>query len=142
MPSLKTYDLFISHAWKYGDSYERLVSLLRSAPNFDFRNYSAPSDKPLQTLGGTTVWTKSQIKDAIKRKIQPVNCVLVLSGMYLTYREWMQYELEVAAELNKPIIAIKPWGNTEVPLAVRLYADEIVNWNTSSIVQAIRMHSL
>lgn len=25
MPSLRTYDLFISHAWSYGDDYYRIV---------------------------------------------------------------------------------------------------------------------
>lgn len=32
MPYLKTYNLFISHAWAYGESYHRLVNLLNQAP--------------------------------------------------------------------------------------------------------------
>lgn len=34
MPYLKTYNLFISHAWAYGESYHRLVNLLNQAPYF------------------------------------------------------------------------------------------------------------
>ena len=34
MPPLKTYDLFISHAWKYDDDYYRLVKLLENAIYF------------------------------------------------------------------------------------------------------------
>ena len=89
MPALKTYDLFISHAWQYGDSYNRLNDMLSSAPNFYYRNYSAPMDKPLHNLNGTDVTTKNQIKAAIDRKIRCSNCVIVISGMYTTYREWM-----------------------------------------------------
>lgn len=42
MPELKTYDLFISHAWKYGDEYCNLIYLLDKAPCFSYRNYSPP----------------------------------------------------------------------------------------------------
>lgn len=46
MPSLKTYDIFISHAWRYGSDYEHLVNLLDSALFFNYRNYSAPKINP------------------------------------------------------------------------------------------------
>ena len=142
MPNLKTYDLFISHAWCYGDDYDRLVKLLNNANNFRYRNYSAPSDKPLHNLDGTDVLTTLAIRLAIGRKIEPVNCVLVISGMYYNNRKWMQYELEEASRLGKPIIAIKPWGNTRMPTEVAEYATVTVGWNTDSIVTAIRTYSL
>lgn len=142
MPALKTYDLFISHAWQYGNSYDRLVKLLDDAPYFYYRNYSAPSENPLRTLKGTDAMTKRQIMDAIERKIKPVNCVLIISGLYTSHHEWMQYEIETAVRLGKPVIGIVPWGNTEVPAIVRLHSDTIVNWNTDSIVRAIRDFSI
>lgn len=39
MPELKTYDLFISHAWKSieNSEYYRLVELLKAAPLFKWR---------------------------------------------------------------------------------------------------------
>lgn len=46
MPSLYDYRIFISHAWKYGDDYIRLVNLLDAAPYFHYFNYSAPEQKP------------------------------------------------------------------------------------------------
>ena len=46
MPKLYDYRLFISHAWKYGDSYKRLTDLLDKAPNFQYYNFSAPKEKP------------------------------------------------------------------------------------------------
>mgnify|MGYP002680818413 FL=1 len=142
MPSLKTYDLFISHAWKYGDDYDRLINLLDDAPNFYYRNYSAPEDNPLKNRNGTDVTNKTQIKDAIRRKINPVNCVLVISGIYYNNREWMQFELDYAKQKNKPIVAIKPRGNVIMPTEITDVADEVVNWNTDSIVTAIRNNSL
>lgn len=138
MPYLFNYHIFISHAWKYGDEYTRLVGMLDAAPNFSYYNYSAPREKPLQNLDSTDVITKSQIKAAIDRKIICSNCVLVISGMYVAHREWMQYELDAAVRMRKPIIAIQPWGAQKMPTAVSSVANEIVGWNTSSIVSAIR----
>lgn len=44
---LYPYRLFISHAWKYGNDYNNLITLLNAAPYFLYRNYSAPEEKPL-----------------------------------------------------------------------------------------------
>ncbi len=140
MPALKTYDLFISHAWKYGDEYYGLVGLLNMASNFYYRDYSAPEHKPL-ILTGTHVPDK-HIVDAIARKIRPVNCVLVLSGMYAAHREWIQAEIEIAQYYNKPIIGVIPRGQERLPNTVMEVAWEAVRWNTDSIVSAIRRNSL
>ena len=142
MPDLKTYDLFISHAWKYGEEYSRLVSLLKGAPYFKYRNYSAPEDKPLQNLDSSDVTTQAQIAAAIKRKISPVNIVVVIAGMYANNRRWMEYEINKALEMGKPIIAVKPWGNTVVPVYIQNVSKAVVGWNTESIVQPIRKYSI
>lgn len=142
MPELKTYDLFISHAWKYGCEYDRLINLLNNAPNFKYRNYSAPSEKPLANLDGSPVNTSSEIKDAIRRKINPANCVVVISGMYYNHRDWMQFEINYAVEKDKPIVAVKPYSNSIMPSEIQNVANVIVNWNTDSIVNAIRSYSL
>ena len=62
--------------------------------------------------------------------------------MYANNRDWMKYEIDSAVRMKKPIIAIKPWGNTLTPVYIQNVANEIVGWNTDSIVSAIRMHSL
>lgn len=136
MPYLKDYRLFISHAWKYGDDYRRLVNLLDSADYFHYMNYSAPKERPLFPAG--TPYTNSQIANAITAKIRPSQVTLVISGMYVAYRDWIQYEIDESVRMGKPIIAIRPWGSTMTPQYVANYADEIVGWNTDSIVSAIR----
>lgn len=136
MPQLYDYRLFISHAWKYGDSYTRLVNLLDDAKYFSYYNYSAPREKPLFPAG--TPYTNADIANAITNKIRPSQVTLVISGMYAAYREWIQYEIDESVRMGKPIIAIRPWGNTLMPSCVTNIADEIVGWNTDSIVSAIR----
>lgn len=138
---IRTFNIFISHAWKYGDSYDRLVALLDNASFFSYKNFSAPKDNPLTNTDGTSVKNKSQITSAIDNKIKLVNCVIVISGMYYNNREWMEKEIEIAQKYNKPIIAVKPWGNTLMPTHIQVVADTTVGWNTDSIVDAIKTYS-
>lgn len=140
MPTLKTYDLFISHAWKYGEKYKRIIDFLDASNNFYYRNFSAPKDKPLIPYGMTVPDTV--IKEKIYNKIRPANCVLILGGMYSAHSSWIQTEIDIALSLNKPIIGIKPWNQTRMPNAVTNASDEIVGWNTNSIVDAIRRNSI
>ena len=70
--------------------------------------------------------------------MQPASCVLVLAGVYSTYSKWINIELELASELGKKIIAIEPRGAEKTSAIVKGYADEIVKWQTTSIVKAIR----
>lgn len=140
MPSLFNYHIFISHAWKYGSDYDSLTRMLDSAPYFHYFNYSAPEDKPLHNLDTTDVKKKCEIEAAIARKISVCSCVLVIAGMYYNYRKWMQYEIDTALRMKKPIIAIKPRGAQVMPSEIKTVATEIVNWNTDSIVSAIRKH--
>ena len=54
----------------------------------------------------------------------------------------MQFEIDYAKEKGKPIVAVKPYGNEIVPVEIENVADIVVNWNTNSIVSAIREYSL
>jgi hypothetical protein len=140
MPELKTYDLFISHAWRYNDEYYRLVEMLDEASYFDWRNYSVPEHDPV--LDPDDPDDEDELTGALQRQIRPVNCVLILSGMYVAYSFWIQKEIDLALGYSKPIVGIKPWGQERIPRAVSDVAKEIVGWNTNSIVAAIRRHSI
>ena len=48
----------------------------------------------------------------------------------------------IANELEKPILAIAPWGASQISSVVADAADEIVKWQSSSIVEAIRNNAL
>ena len=138
MPSLYDYRIFISHAWKYGDDYIRLVNLLDAAPYFHYFNYSAPEQKPLFPSG--TPYTSSDIARKITDKIRPAQITLVISGMYAAYSDWMQYEIDESLRMRMPVIGIMLLGQERVPLYVRDRVDVLVGWNTSSIVSAIRRY--
>lgn len=136
MPHLKTYRLFISHAWTYNDQYYRLLNMLREAPLFEFHNYSVPEHDPLNTK------TDKQLYDALCNQVRPTHAVIILAGMYVAHRKWIQKEIDIAVAMSKPIIGIKPWGSQMTPTAVSSVAKTMVGWNTTSVVNAIRTYSL
>ena len=136
MPNLYDYRLFISHAWKYGEDYKRLVGILDNAKYFSYHNYSSPQEKPLFPAG--TPMTNSQIRNLISNKIRPSQITLVMSGMYGAYSDWMKYEVDESIRMGKPIIGIYPWGQTYAPTYITQNATVMVRWQTDSIVGAIR----
>lgn len=128
-----TYNLFISHSWAYSDAYIKLMELLSNAPYFNFKNYSVPKDDPIHNAPNDY-----QLRAAIKNQMQHASCVLILAGVYATYSKWINIEIQLAQEMGKKIIAIQPWAAQRTSQVVKNAADEIVGWNTSSIVNAIR----
>ena len=127
MPALNDYRIFISHAWRYGDDYERLIKLLNEARYFSYYNYSAPRERPLARK--------------LTDKIRPTQATIVISGMYGAHSDWMKYEIDESVRMRKPIIGIYPFGQVMAPTYVTTYADEMVRWNTTSIVEAIRKYA-
>jgi hypothetical protein len=132
----KTYNLFISHSWSYGDTYRKLIDLLNSRQYFNYNNYSIPQDDPVHTNG-----TDKQLIEAIKRKMTPCHIVIVLAGVYASYSKWINKEIYIATNIffvPKKILAIVPWGAEHTSSVVKNSTDRIVKFNTESIVSAIR----
>ena len=130
------YNLFISHSWRYSSQYAGLVQLLRNQHRFQFRDYSVPKDDPIHIIG-----RDSQFRAAIRDKMSPCRVVIILAGVYATYSKWINAEINLAKagfEHPKPIIAVEPWGSEKTSVLVKNAANEIVRWNTQSIVNAIR----
>lgn len=138
MPNLKNYRLFISHSWTYSDAYEKLVGFFDEHPNFSWINYSVPKDDPVHDADNDT-----QLYNAIKNQVQPVNCVIMLAGVYSTYSKWIKKEIKISkTDFSKPIIAVQPWASENTSTIVKDNADEVVKWQSKSIVDAIRNHSI
>ena len=138
MAILKTYRVFISHSWAYSNSYEKLVEFFEEHPNFSWVDYSVPKDDPIHHS-----INDSQLYNAIKLQIAPVNCVVVLAGVYSSYSKWINKEIQISkADFSKPIIAVEPWGSEKTSKIVKDNADIIVKWQSKSIVDAIRNFSI
>ncbi|MDO5968872.1 TIR domain-containing protein [Flavivirga aquimarina] len=135
----KTHNLFISHSWQYPNAYDSLCNLLNNRDYFYYNNYSVPKDDPVHTNG-----TDKELTEAIYNRLRLCHVVLILGGVYSTYSKWINKEITIANNkflIPKPIIGIKPRGQVNVSSVVQDNALKIANWNTESIVTAIRNHS-
>lgn len=130
---MRTFNLFISHSWKYSDTYERLVELLKNRGYFNFKDYSVPRVDPI--IGAQDDFA---LYSAIRSQMAPSSVVIILAGVYASYSKWIDAEIRIAQEYGKPIIAIEPWGSEHTSVKVKQAAHKIVKWNTESIVSAIR----
>lgn len=133
------YNLFISHSWNYSNAYERLTNLLNNAPYFYYKNYSVSKDDPLIIR---SKFYESELKNKIKNQMRSCHAVLILAGVYASYSDSIDMEINVAKELGKPIIAVEPWASEKTSQKVKQNADKIVGWNTNSIISAIRELSI
>ena len=133
MPALRNYRVFISHSWTYKDQYDRLVELLKEEPYFEWSNHSVPKDDPIHNASNA-----AQLREAIKKQMQGANCVVILAGVYSTYSKWIKEEINLAKDLEKPIVAVEYWGSERTSQVVKDNADKIVGWNAASVVKAIR----
>lgn len=130
MPQLYPYRIFISHAWKYDDEYYKLERMLKEFPYFEFRNYSVPQHDPFES--------SQKLAQKLLDQMNPTQVVIVLAGMYVNHSDWIQFEINEAKRMNKPIIGVRPWNQQRVPQAVESAAKVMHGWNTAPIVESIR----
>ncbi|MCC7137655.1 MAG: TIR domain-containing protein [Planctomycetes bacterium] len=124
MPLLRTYRLFISHAWDHNQGYYRLEDLLSQAPNFRWENRSVPEHDPLHMR---QEW---ELEKALRDQMRDADVFLVLAGMWVPYRDWIHFEVEFARRIGCPILGVVPWGQQQIPEYVQRVAKDIVGWNT------------
>jgi hypothetical protein len=95
MPVLRTYQVFISHAWQYSDDYWRVVQFLNEAPNFQWHNLSVPQDEPVSS---------ERLEYELRNQMRPADVFLIIAGMYVAHSDWIDFELSFARRTGRPIL--------------------------------------
>ena len=135
-----TYNLsiFISHSWQYSVHYEKLRGWIfdeqwtYGGVNLNFKNTSVPMDNPIHYAPNAQT-----LQNVIYALILQSNIVIVPTGMYSTYSEWIEKELKGAEKHDKPILGVNPWGQQRASGIVQRRATKIVGWNRQSVVKGI-----
>lgn len=124
--------VFVCHTFSDHPDYHRVFEYLESSANFYYINCSAPQNAP--SSGG-----KEAIKDELRNQIKPAEVVIVPGAMYSDSREWITYQMDVAQAFELPLIALQPFGGVlKLAEEVASRADEVIDWNERSMVDAIR----
>ena len=133
MPYLRTYRVFISHAWHRSEDYWRVVQFLDDAPNFRWENLSVPEHNPI---------VDPEPEKKLRDQMRPADVFLIIAGMYTAHSEWIDFELAFARRIGRPVIGIRKWGGQVIPTAITAAARGIVGWSGAGVVRAIRQHAL
>jgi hypothetical protein len=131
----KTYHIFISHSWQNSEALEGLRKLLNDRGYFNVEFEEVSKDEPINSTNAY------YIKRRLAEKIGNSNIVIGLAGMYASYSDWMEWELDKAIELDVPIIGVIPRGQERISTTVSSRSVVDVRWNTESIVDAIRTYA-
>ena len=133
MPALRTYNVFVSHAWAYSEDYDRVAQFLNEAPNFAWHNLSVPTHDRLPN---------QDLESKLRDQMRPADVFLIIGGMYAAHSDWIDFELAFARRIGRPVVGIQKWGSERIPVAIQKAAKEISGWSTVGIVGAIRRHAL
>ncbi|RMF99269.1 MAG: hypothetical protein D6727_00290 [Gammaproteobacteria bacterium] len=123
--------IFVAHLFDEDADYSRLFEYLESRDNFFYVNTSRPDDMP---AGGGEA-----IRDTLRKQINAAEIVIVPVATHNRNPELVDFQMDLAESLNKPLLGIRSFGGT-VMLSKELLqrCADVVEWNDRVITDAIR----
>jgi hypothetical protein len=96
-------NVFISHRWDYNTEYYSLIGKLDKY-GLDHLDYSVPMHDPAD------VSTTNAIARALAEQVRQCNYFIIFGNRALVNSKWCLYELRIAQNYRKPILAVNPYG--------------------------------
>lgn len=129
----ETRNVFISHIHEDDSGLSKLKTLLKDN-GMTIRDYSINSDNP--NNAHSEDYIKSQI---LAPRIRLSGVVVVYISRDTKDSKYVNWEIEHAHGLGKRIVGVWAYGENgcEMPRALSDYADAVVGWRGSRIIDAI-----
>lgn len=129
--------IFSTHAWTHLHRRDGFHSLL--APTWvkgvDYLDLSVTSRHPLDADDDAAL--AGQLRD----RIAGIDALIIMAGMYLVDRFWMEFEIITAHAFGVPIIPVVWHGQERIPAMARKFAwCEPVRWRGDSIREKILLY--
>ncbi len=122
--------VFVAHNFEHSDDYVRVFEYLESLHNFYYRNCSDP-DRPLAE--------PDKMKEELRKQIALAEVTIIPAALYRTQRETVDFILNCAKGLDKPVIVLETFGIKEkIPVQLEALGDEIIEWDARTLADAIR----
>jgi hypothetical protein len=122
--------VFVGHGFEPNDDYMRVFEYLESSHNFYYINCSS-LDKRRNV-------ERDSLREELRRQIALAEVVIIPSSLYRSYQEWIDFELNCAKGMEKPVIVLELFGVKEkLPVQLEALADETIEWNERTLVDAI-----
>lgn len=135
----KLRNVFVSHHHKDDASVDGLTSIL-AGRSYNIRNSSIRAKPENQKRLDNNIVSDKTIKRLLRMKMRWASQVIVVIGKETHSRPWVNWEIQVAHQLGKPIIGVYENGlkdQVEIPENLQKYASSIVGWRSSSVIDAL-----
>ncbi len=127
--------LFVSHLFAPDEEYFRVFEYLESAPNFFYKNVSAPEDPPRAR-------DPASLQEALRLQINEAEAVLLLSKLYARAPSLTEFQAVYARSAQKAVIVMEPFGaDKSVPPRLKQLGDCVVGWNQREMTDAIKLQA-
>lgn len=123
--------IFISHQWDFCGQYQRLLVLLRRQPEFRFWDLSVPPQK------GVDVRTNREVRKYLASRIAQSEIVLVIGNPSAEGSGWIETEIEISAQCQVPMIAVRNYSNRWIPDHIWQSSDAVVRWRGAEIAAKV-----
>lgn len=139
----KIKNVFVSHHHKDDASVDGLTNML-SGKGYQLRNSSIRVKPENQSRIDNKKVSDNTIKRLLRMKMRWASQVIVVIGKETHQRDWVNWEIETAHRLGKPIIGVYENGlkdQVEIPLSLKQHATSIVGWKSDSVINALEGES-
>lgn len=136
-PWQRTYDIFVTHAWRYHDDWNRFSDLMNGVPRFRWRNFSVPWYDPAVDVH--TDRGRKFVTDWLENQIIPCHVVMALDSVFAvkSARRWVEEEIGLARQHGKPVFALPSFGAEAASPAMVKLADRVLAWDGHAVAEAI-----
>lgn len=135
----KIKNVFVSHHHKDDGSVDGLSDMV-SGKGYTFRNSSIRVKPENQQRLNQKIISDNTIKRLLRMKMRWASQVIVIIGKETHQRNWVNWEIETAYRLGKPIIGVYENGlkdQVKVPENLEKYGSSIVGWRSDALVAAL-----
>lgn len=142
MAERKSYDLFIVHAWRYHDDWNRMVELIDTIPDFKWRNFSLPWYDP--SIEPHLPEGKARLDKLLEGQIIPAHCVIYVPAIFeskLTGK-WRETALDMIRLQGKPVIVVNQTPDALIPEDITPLVRAVTAWDAAELKAAVVKNSL
>lgn len=129
--------VFITHAWRFHDDWNRLVRMMEQVPDSPWVNYSVPWYDPAIRVHSDA--GKEKLASMLLAQILPAKYVIFLSGPYAakSSHDWFDMALDIAIERQKEVLLLPGFEKQEDAVPDRISHARRISWDLEKLYAEI-----
>lgn len=135
----KIKNVFVSHHHKDDASVDGLANMV-SGKGYQFRNSSIRVKPENRDRLDQKKVSDGTIRRLLRMKMRWASQVIVVIGKQTHQRDWVNWEIDAARKLGKPVIGVYENGlkdKVEIPENLEKYGVSVVGWRAESVIGAL-----